>query len=189
MDDEERLIERLAAGDDHAFAEAVALHQGRVRAYLARWLRGRDVVDDLAQEVFLAAYRGIAGYDRRVPLALWLLGIARHRALAHLRDLGRRRAREVAGVDEALLGWRIAALELDEQRSGMRADELAALEACLAQLPERSARLVSAHYLQGESLTAIAGRSGRGDGAVRMALARIRQALRECISRRLAEHA
>ena len=94
MDDEARWIEESLSGSDEAFCRLVRVHQGRVRTFLLRYVHRPDLVDDLAQEVFLTAYHSLRTYKKDSPLAVWLLGIARHQALRHLRDEGRRRARE-----------------------------------------------------------------------------------------------
>src|SRR5262245_41329768 len=89
-DGELGLIERSKAGDRQAFAQLVAMHQGRVRAYIGTYLRHTEVVDDIAQDVFLTGFRSLSAYDGQ-SMALWLLGIARHRLLRHLRRDSRKR--------------------------------------------------------------------------------------------------
>lgn len=179
------LIARVRAGSPVAFSELVRRHQGAVRGLLARYLRARDAVDDLAQEVFLAALRGIDGYRGDATFRLWLLAIARRHAAGHLRDQIRRRARGANVLELAIMGWHADALERGVVAA--RDDELwlAALQDCLGRLPAESAALVSAHYFRAESLADIARRHGKREGALRMTLLRIRQALRECVQRRL----
>src|SRR5262245_7201978 len=106
--DEAGWIAEARKGSREAFTELVRLHQGRIRAYLGRQLRQQETADDVAQEVFLAAYRSLSSYRGEVPFALWLLGIARNSALMQLRGELRRRARE-AGLREALAEWQLAA--------------------------------------------------------------------------------
>ncbi len=74
------LIARVLAHDDrHAFATLVHRHQGGVRGLLRRLCAG-DLAraDDLAQETFLRAYRGLAGYRGGAALSSWLYRIAYH---------------------------------------------------------------------------------------------------------------
>jgi len=70
------LAERAAQGDRAAFHAIVDLHaQGLFR--LARSLsRSADDADDIVQETFLAAYRGLAKFDRKSSLKTWLCRIA-----------------------------------------------------------------------------------------------------------------
>lgn len=72
------LIARVLVSDDHAaFGELVRRHQSAVRHFL-RHLTGGDaaLADDLAQETFLQAWRGLAKYRSTASFSTWLLGIA-----------------------------------------------------------------------------------------------------------------
>lgn len=75
---EAELVSRVVVSDDHAaFRELVQRHQSAVRHFLRHLTRGdAALADDLAQETFLQAWRGLAGYRGGSPLATWLLGIA-----------------------------------------------------------------------------------------------------------------
>ena len=72
------LITRVLTRDDrHAFGQLVARHQSAVRGLLRR-LTGGDLAqaDDLAQETFLRAYRGLRGYRGGAKFSSWLYRIA-----------------------------------------------------------------------------------------------------------------
>jgi RNA polymerase sigma-70 factor (ECF subfamily) len=47
-------------------------------------------VDDLSQDVFVTAFRGLSSYRRGKDFGAWLRGIARHRLLTHFRSRQRR---------------------------------------------------------------------------------------------------
>jgi len=72
------LIARVLERDDrHAFATLVRRHQSAVRTLLRRLSAGDEAfADDLAQETFLRAYRGLAGYRGGAKLSSWLYRIA-----------------------------------------------------------------------------------------------------------------
>jgi RNA polymerase sigma-70 factor (ECF subfamily) len=187
MTAEDGLIRRAQAGDREAFADIVRLYQGRIRAFLGRYSRNDDIVDDLSQDVFLTAYTALSTYEGRSPLSTWLFGIARHRAQTFLRDEQKRGRRYLSGLDRALAEWRIGLLEEDagEERAGER--RIAALVECVKQLPKKSSRMISMHYFERMRTAEIARVIGRKGGAVRMALMRIRSALRNCVERTVAE--
>ena len=94
------LIARTVASDDRAaFGELVRRHQSSVRNFL-RHLTGGDhaLADDLAQDTFIRAYRGLAGYRGQSSFATWLLGIAHN----HYRNARRReRIRQSAAPEPA----------------------------------------------------------------------------------------
>ena len=72
------LIHRCLAKDDTAaFGELVRRHQSAVRGFLRHLARGDAArSDDLAQETFLRAYRGLATFRGGSRFGTWLLGIA-----------------------------------------------------------------------------------------------------------------
>jgi RNA polymerase sigma-70 factor, ECF subfamily len=186
-EEELRLLERSRRGDAAAFSGLVALHQGRVRAYIAGAISRGDVVDDLAQEVFLGAFRKLDSYKGDAPLGVWLLGIARHKALMFLRGELRRLARESAGSVEAVLApFRLGLVEAEAGELEQQAQQIAALQACLEGLPPASAGMIADRYFNARSIADIARELGKGEGAVRMTLLRLRQALRACVQARLA---
>jgi RNA polymerase sigma factor (sigma-70 family) len=83
----------LARGDAHAFAELVRRNQSMVRSLLRKLTSGdHALADDLAQETFLRAYRGIGTYAGRARFSTWLCQIAYH---AFLADADRARPRAI----------------------------------------------------------------------------------------------
>src|SRR5262245_5424028 len=72
------LIARVVADDDrNAFAELVRRNQSAVRGLLRKLTAGdHGRADDLAQETFLRAYRGLGTYRGDTRLTSWLFGIA-----------------------------------------------------------------------------------------------------------------
>lgn len=181
--DELRDVEEARAGSAEAFGRLLRAHQARVRAFLGRFAHDREVVDDLAQETFLAAFRSLEGYRPETPFRLWLLGIARHRALRHLREEQRRRAQEPGLFRHLLAGWLADAVEARPEQDHDR--EVEALRACLESLPGRSAALVTEVYFRRTPAARVAREEGRSEGALWMTLLRIRQALRRCIQSKL----
>src|SRR2546422_306640 len=79
-----RLVERATGGDREAFDLLVERHLPRVWAVVWRILRHREDTEDVVQEVFLAAFQGLAGYRGEAKFTTWLHRIAVTRALNHL---------------------------------------------------------------------------------------------------------
>ena len=78
------LVARVVDGDDRrAFGALVRRHHALVRALLRKLTCGdAALADDLAQETFLRAYRGLAGFEGRSKLSTWLCQIAYRTFLA-----------------------------------------------------------------------------------------------------------
>jgi RNA polymerase sigma-70 factor (ECF subfamily) len=182
---EDVLVKDAQAGSKAAFVSLLRLHQGRVRAFLVRYVRDKDVREDLAQETFLAAFRDLGAYKGDAPFGIWVLTIARHRALDYLRREQVQRAGEPRVFAAAVARWKADQAENDQASVGLYDHEVSALRACAGRLPQTSTKLLQEHYFRGESLENIAREMGRTEGAIKMALFRIREAIRECMERRL----
>lgn len=66
------LASRVVSGDDEAFGNFVRANQRQVVRIAGRFFRRADLIEDIAQEVFVKAYGAMAGYRGEVPLAHWL---------------------------------------------------------------------------------------------------------------------
>jgi RNA polymerase sigma-70 factor (ECF subfamily) len=168
---------RVAGGDREAYACLVSAYQDRVRAQIAGYCRSAEEVEELCHLAFVEAYRKIEAFDpARGSFLGWILTIARSLLLEELRrrrSEGRRAARYLE---------RAAATETPDLEA-----ERAALEHCLRQLDAEEAELVESRYRRGRTSEQLAAALGKTAGAVRMALQRIRERLRACIQRRMAE--
>jgi RNA polymerase sigma-70 factor (ECF subfamily) len=85
--EERDLIARARAGDESAFGQLVTEHSARVYGALRRFGLDSQEADEVAQEVFLRAWRGLARFEERSQFSTWLYRIAFNEA--H-RRLGRR---------------------------------------------------------------------------------------------------
>jgi RNA polymerase sigma-70 factor, ECF subfamily len=81
---EHELIRRARAGDQDAFAELVMMHADRVYAALRRFGLDADEADEVAQEVFVRAWRGLARFEERSQFSTWLYRIAFNEAQRRL---------------------------------------------------------------------------------------------------------
>lgn len=177
-----RLVHEAREGSRDAFAQLVRLHHESVRAFLCRHLPRTDVAEDVAQEVFLVAYRRIGEYRGDAQFSTWLLAIARNLALEYLRRETRRKRRDL----EAAL-----AREQAERLSGLGEDvveheqTLDALRGCIEDLPAESRSVVRRFYFEREPAESIAESVGKKAGTVRMTLLRIRRALGDCVRSKL----
>jgi RNA polymerase sigma-70 factor (ECF subfamily) len=91
------LVEAVLRKDRKASAELVSSHADHVYAYVRHRLIPRaDLVDDVVQEVFLAAWENLDRYQGSAPLRHWLMGIARHK----VEDYYRTRLREPQPMED-----------------------------------------------------------------------------------------
>jgi RNA polymerase sigma factor (sigma-70 family) len=78
-------IARLQALDEREWGRLRDEYHDRVLAYLRRQVGDIELAEDLTQEAFLGAVRGIRGFDPRYNVEQYLMGIARNKAIDQLR--------------------------------------------------------------------------------------------------------
>lgn len=154
----------LRHGDPEAFRRLVGAHQQAVLRFCRRYVGNAAAAADLCQDVFLTLWNERARYDHRGRLRGYLLGIARHRCLDHLKRHGR-----------------LVTLEHDEREAarGSDASVLARqLEASLHRLQPEFAEVVILRYLEELELAEIAELTGAPLGTVKSRLHRALHELR-----------
>lgn len=88
-DSDLQLVERCLAGDQRAFELLVVKYQRRIQRLIARMVRDVDLVDDIAQETFIRAYRALHQFRGDAQFYTWLYRIAVNTAKKALLDLKR----------------------------------------------------------------------------------------------------
>jgi RNA polymerase sigma-70 factor (TIGR02960 family) len=84
------LISRATAGDEDAFRELVEPYRRELHVHCYRMLGSTEDAEDAVQETLLAAWQGLAGFERRASLRTWLYRVATNRCLNALRSASRR---------------------------------------------------------------------------------------------------
>jgi len=153
---------RRADGDEQALEECYRLYGSMVRSYLRHFV-GEEETDDLLQVVFLEVWRSREKFDPSRPLEAWLFGIARKRAIDHLRrrrhDVVRADSiRELVGEDGAAFVERLA--------------WSAEIQVALANLSSEQREAISLSYFGGLSQREISRHLGVPLGTVKARMAR-----------------
>ena len=89
IDSDAPLVARAVAGDHKAFELLVIKYQRRVQRLIGRMVRDVDLVEDIAQETFIRAYRALAQFRGEAQFYTWLYRIAVNTAKKALMDLKR----------------------------------------------------------------------------------------------------
>jgi RNA polymerase sigma-70 factor (ECF subfamily) len=110
--DEIRLVRAALDGAPDAFSELVRLHERRVFRLVGRFFRRREDVEDVAQEVFLTAWRKLRTYRAESPFEHWLTRICLNRCYDHLRK-GAPAARDLGVEPTATAGDPTAGIEVE----------------------------------------------------------------------------
>lgn len=158
-------------------------HQDDIAAVVGSMVRDPHLREDILQEVAMVLWRKFDEYDPSRSFGAWARGIAVRKVLQAWSRQQRLPAAMAPDTMEAILN----AFDNTEAEAQNWAEREAALEHCIAGLPDKSKQLLELRYRKGWSLQAIADHVRSTLDAVNKALSRLRQALRECVERRLAE--
>jgi len=166
-------------------ARAFVQHRDALLAFAFVLVRSRDVADEVLSETSVAVVEADARGIAPEHVGAWLRALVRHRAADHYR----RRAR-LAGLADRFEQVADAA-EAAFAETWIAAEEAAArahhLAACLEKLAPRARQLVDERYRRDRSIAEIARTVGWKADAVKVALAKARRALAECVRRRREE--
>jgi RNA polymerase sigma-70 factor (ECF subfamily) len=155
LEEDATLLRAAAAGDEHAVQALYRAHVDRVHRCVARILGPNDSdVEDVIQQVFLAALEGAASFDGRSRVSTWIIGIAMRRALDAARS--RHRRARWARVS-ARVGLGRPELQPDAQL-----DALSVAQAALAQLSLDQRTVFVLHAVEGYTFNEISEMTGTG---------------------------
>lgn len=162
------------------FAQLVTSHQTDVWRYVRYLGADSAEADDLVQETFLAVFRSEFSYQSDAQAASYLRTTARNQLLM----LRRRQRRQPSAVELE------AAEEVwaDTFAEGPSDPYQLALENCLEHVEGRAREAIQLHYTNKTSRAGIAEQLGMKPEGVKTLLRRTRDALRDCIQRRIENH-
>ena len=177
------LVERAAAGDQRAFELLVIKYQRRVERLIGRMVRDVDLVEDIAQETFLRAWRALHQFRGDAQFYTWLYRIAVNTAKKALLDLKRNptvgSGAPSDGDEENETFRRESEPSTDvTPESELAAREIAeAVNAALLDLPDDLRQAVTLREMEGLSYEAIAQAMACPVGTVRSRIFRAREAI------------
>jgi RNA polymerase sigma-70 factor, ECF subfamily len=172
---ERQLVVAAQGGDHRAFEALVLKYQDRIYRLIQRLVNGSDVVDDLAQEVFIRAYRSLGDFKGESSLYTWLYKIALNLCRNHYRTQGRRPAHEE--LDEADGATGSVAAGGTPEEEVFRREFWEHLRRGLEELPAEQREAVVFCDLEGMSYEEMAEVMGVPIGTVRSRIFRGRRAL------------
>ncbi len=171
-----RLAAAVLRKDRKATAEFVSRFADGIYAYVhSRLVPRRDLVDDLVQEVFLAAWENLEQYRGTSPLQAWLMGIARHKVEDHYR--ARLRAPgaidDLDGDSEVLASFPDFESLLEQEQVRKNTWRV------MSGLPEQYRLALIWRYWEKASARDMAAKTGKTEKAIERLLARARAEFRE----------
>ena len=169
---DEELVQECLAGDRSAYGELVKRHHTRVKAIAYRALRDDALAEDLAQEVFIRAYKSLHRFQLGRRFGPWLSAIAANRVRDYLKSRARRNE----------VSWD---LERSSESDATPLDRAAArqmlgrVEQGVAKMPEETREVLRLRFVLGLDYEDVAETLGLPLGTVKSRISRARNALRK----------
>ena len=177
------LVQRTVAGDQRAYGLLVLKYQRRIQRLIGRMVRDVDLVEDIAQETFIRAYRALHQFRGDAQFYTWLYRIAVNTAKKFLLEL----KKDPTVSDSALAPkdeddetfWPRNEPSTDETpESVLAAKEIGqAVSQALAELPDDLRQAISLREMDGLSYEDIAQLMVCPIGTVRSRIFRAREAI------------
>lgn len=184
-----RLVQRFNAGDEAAFVEIMNRYRDRIFSIALALLRNRADAEEIAQDTFVRAHRGLARFRGDSSLATWLHRIAVNLARNRYWYFFRRRRHATLSLDSELEPGEnttfadLIATDAPEPSRAAVTDEFTALVAdCMERLDARQREILTLRNLLNRSYQEIAAVLGINVGTVKSRIARARASLRALIA-------
>ena len=188
------LVKRFNSGDEAAFVEIVDHHRAHMFAIALSLLRNYADAEEVAQDTFVRAYRGLAHFRGEASLGSWLHCIALNLSRNRYRGVFRRRRHEADSLDralgdegEAVFADRVASDVPDPASEAVNREFSEHVAVCMGKLGARQREILDQRSLLGRSYEEIGEALGLTVGTVKSRLARAREDLRGLLARTYAE--
>ena len=183
----ESIVRASQAGDREAFTRLVESYKNVVASIVMAIVRDVEQSEDIAQEVFLAAWAGVAKLREPSSFLPWLRQLARNNANSALRVEIRNRNRRVGGADGQMES--IPDLSPDAASVLVSAEERKVLFAALDDLSADAREIVTLYYREGRSVRQVADLLDLREATIKKRLERARAVLRQGMLDRFADFA
>ena len=173
------LVERVQRGDSAAFDVLVRRYQHRTIGLIGRYVHDWSECQDVAQEVFMRAYRALGGFRGDAQFSTWLHRIAVNTAKNHLVAQNRRPPTDDIDVMDAEQfdpSFRLRDTDTPEHELLRQEIEMTVMDA-VDRLPGELRDAITLREVEGLSYDEIAERMGCPIGTVRSRIFRAREAI------------
>jgi RNA polymerase sigma-70 factor, ECF subfamily len=190
------LVRRFNAGDESAFEEIVGRYRERILSVALALVRNRSDAEEIAQDTFIRANRGLARFRGESSLATWLYRIAVNLARNRYWYFFRRRRHLTLSLDCALNNESdatfgdLVATDASNPASQATTDEFSALvSSCMERLDRRQREILTLRSFLDRSYEEIGLALGLNVGTVKSRIARARANLRDLLAKACPEFA
>ena len=177
---DDQLVAAVREGSEEAFELLYRRYRPRIVAYVRGMVSDHARAEDIAQEAFMSALRGLRGSAQEISFRPWMYEIAKNASIDHLRRA--RRGAEVSidsddfsPQEEGRISQSVSGTDAEVARR----KELESLQMAFGDLPQSQHQILVMRELEGLSYDRIGSRLGLTRGAVESQLFRARRTLRD----------
>lgn len=184
---DDKLVELILKGDNHAFEFLVERHKRRVFAIARHFFRQPETVEDIAQETFTKAYFALHNYQRGASLEYWIARITVNNCYDELRRRKSRGELTVSDLNENEVDWidgKMASISL-KRHVQINEQEIASeiTEKLLSKLNPEDRTILILLHAEEYSVAEIANFIGWSEAKVKIRAFRARHAMRKLLNR------
>lgn len=190
------LVRRFNAGDEEAFVEIMQRYRGKIFSVALSLLRNRADAEEIAQDTFIRAHRGLGRFRGDSSLATWLHRITVNLARNRYWYFFRRRRQDSLSLDhtigehdEGTFAELIAADAPDPAQESSRSEFTALVVACMERLDKKHREILTLRNVLNLPYEEIAVTLRINVGTVKSRIARARENLRTLIAESCPEFA
>lgn len=176
---EQELVRAAAGGDTEAFERLVRTYENKIYHLALRMCSSADEAEDIAQEAFLAAWRGLPSFRGEAGFATWLYRLTSNAAIDYLRR--QKKQRGDMSLDDEELGLDAVDSGPSPQETAEGSELRSAVAAGLNQLSEGHRQVLVLREIQGLSYEEIASVLELDIGTVKSRISRARSSLRKIL--------
>ena len=174
MKDDQLLIERTLKGDMQAFRWLITRNQHLVSRVVGRIIQDEEEMEEVCQDVFLKAYDKLATFRGDAKFSTWLVSIAYHMSLNHVK----KKKRPHVSIDEVRSrGTNEHGADYVLEQHDMKS----ILDNAIGMLPEAQRNVITLFHLEEMTYEEVAEITGMPIGTVKNYLFRGRNQLKEIL--------
>ena len=172
------LVRKVQAGDKRAFDLLVLKYQHKIANLVSRFVHDHSEVQDVTQEAFIKAYRGLKNFRGDSAFYTWLYRIAINTAKNHLASMSRRITDGTDAAEAEQFASATALHDIADPQREMMTDQISeVVKVTIETLPDELKTAITLRELQGMSYEEIAEVMECPIGTVRSRIFRARDAI------------
>ncbi|MFL7840094.1 MAG: RNA polymerase sigma factor [Candidatus Promineifilaceae bacterium] len=164
------LVTRAGQGDKKAFGDLYVRYMGNIYRYIYFKVSNQQDAEDLTEQVFLKAWKGLSSYRGDVPFKSWIFRIAHNTIVDHYRT-----RKESLPLQED--HW-VSGQNYEMEEKLLAEEQLNNLTGAISRLSPLHQDVLTLRFINGLSVRAVAEILDRSEGAVRVLQHRALQAAR-----------